>query len=49
MADYLGLTIETVSRQITRLRAASIIAFADGNRDCRILDAHQLEDMVNPI
>lgn len=49
MADYLGLTIETVSRQITRLRAASIIAFADGNRDCRILNPARLEDMVNPV
>lgn len=49
MADYLGLTIETVSRQITRLRAASIIAFADGNRDCRILSPAQLDAMVNPI
>ncbi len=48
-ADYLGLTIETVSRQITRLRAASIIAFADGNRDCRILNPARLEDMVNPV
>jgi len=47
MADYLGLTIETVSRQLTRLRAAAIIAFANGNRDCRILDADGLDDIVN--
>jgi CRP/FNR family transcriptional regulator, anaerobic regulatory protein len=46
MADYLGLTIETVSRQLTRLRTASIIAFVGGNRDCQILDPEQLEDMV---
>jgi CRP/FNR family transcriptional regulator len=49
MADYLGLTIETVSRQLTRLRTADIIAFANGDRDCCILDAEQLEDIVNPI
>ena len=47
MADYLGLTIETVSRQLTRLRTASNIAFAGGNRDCQILDPQQLDDMVN--
>lgn len=49
MADYLGLTIETVSRQLTRLRTADIIAFANGDRDCCILDPEQLEDIVNPV
>lgn len=29
MADYLGLTIETISRQLTRLRAAGIINMVD--------------------
>jgi CRP/FNR family transcriptional regulator len=29
MADYLGLTIETVSRQLTRLKAAGIIKMID--------------------
>lgn len=29
MADYLGLTIETVSRQLTRLKAAGIINMTD--------------------
>jgi len=48
MADYLGLTIETVSRQLTRLRTARVIAFANGDRDCCILDPDQLEDIVNP-
>jgi len=48
MADYLGLTIETVSRQLTRLRTGHVIAFANGDRDCRILDADALEDIVNP-
>ena len=29
MAEYLGLTIETVSRQMTRLRGDGVIAFAN--------------------
>jgi CRP/FNR family transcriptional regulator len=29
MADYLGLTIETISRQLTRLKAAGIIKMID--------------------
>jgi CRP/FNR family transcriptional regulator len=49
MADYLGLTIETVSRQLTRLRAAEVIAFVNGDRDCHILDIDQLEDMAPEI
>ncbi|BAK64802.1 MULTISPECIES: Crp/Fnr family transcriptional regulator [Sphingobium] len=48
MADYLGLTIETVSRQLTNLKSAGIISFAKGDRECRILDRDQLEDIVNP-
>lgn len=35
IADYLGLTIETVSRQITALRTAKIIEM-DGARTCHI-------------
>lgn len=37
MADYLGLTIETVSRQITALRKAGIIALVD-SRQVRVRD-----------
>lgn len=48
MADYLGLTIETVSRQLTRLRTAKVIGFANGDRDCCIIDPQQLDAIVNP-
>jgi len=48
MADYLGLTIETISRQLTRLRAMSIIAFGRGNRECHILAAERLRLLVTP-
>jgi CRP/FNR family transcriptional regulator len=41
MADLLGLTIETVSRQVTRLRAAAIIAI-DGRRGLTVRDARAL-------
>lgn len=49
IADFLGLTIETVSRQMTRLKAAAIIDFARGERGCKVLDVNQLEMIVNPI
>ena len=48
MADYLGLTIETISRQLTRLKAAGIIAFDTGGRECVILDRDWLDAIVNP-
>lgn len=48
MADLLGLTIETVSRQLTRLKAAGLITFAKGERDCIVLDAHGLARVANP-
>lgn len=37
VADYLGLTIETVSRQFSRLKADGIITFDKGGRDLDIL------------
>lgn len=37
IADYLGLTIETISRQLTRLRAAGIINIIDA-RSIKVLD-----------
>ena len=43
IADYLGLTLETVSRALSRLRRAGILSF-DGNsqREITILDRRQL-------
>jgi CRP/FNR family transcriptional regulator, anaerobic regulatory protein len=37
IADYLGLTIETVSRQFTKLKAENIIELSDKRR-CTVLD-----------
>ena len=43
MAEYLGLTIETVSRQMTKLRSDSVIDFANA-RSVAILDRDALEE-----
>ena len=48
MADLLGLTSETVSRQLTRLKAADLITFAKGERDCVVLDPAGLDRIANP-
>lgn len=45
MADYLGLTIETVSRMVTQLQAAKVVEF-QGCRQFRIRDREALEDMA---
>jgi len=45
MADVLGLTIETVSRQITSLKAAGIISLP-GGRSVTILKRAELEQIV---
>jgi CRP/FNR family transcriptional regulator len=42
MADFLGLTIETVSRQLTKLKLAGVIAL-DGGRRIHIPDLDRLE------
>ena len=42
IADYLGLTLETVSRALSRLRRARVVAFTDGHREITILDRNQL-------
>jgi CRP/FNR family transcriptional regulator, anaerobic regulatory protein len=48
-ADYLGLTIETVSRQLSRLKAQGILAFAKGDRDCTVLREDRLHTILNPV
>ena len=45
LADYLGLTLETVSRQITNLRTAGIIELAD-NREIIVHDMEALEQIA---
>ena len=42
IADYLGLTIETVSRNVTRLKKSGAIALEKTTR-VRVLDAQQLQ------
>ncbi len=45
MADYLGLTIETVSRQITRLKSRKIISIT-GNREFLVPDMSALTEVA---
>lgn len=45
IADFLGLTIETVSRQITKLRHAGLITLTD-NRFVEIPDLAKLQDLA---
>lgn len=45
MADFLGLTIETVSRQIGKLKAAGILKVG-ANRTITVLDIDRLEDIA---
>lgn len=42
IADFLGLTVETVSRQLTHLRKAGVIGI-ERNRELTILDPPALE------
>lgn len=48
MADMLGLTIETISRQLTRLKAAGLILVAKGERGCSVPDLRRLRRLANP-
>ncbi|MFD1787547.1 Crp/Fnr family transcriptional regulator [Sphingomonas floccifaciens] len=48
LADYLGLTIETVSRQLTLLKASGVLGVARGGRDCTIRDRARLEGVAGP-
>ena len=43
LADYLGLTLETVSRQITKLKTAGVIELMD-NREIIVPDIDTLQD-----
>jgi CRP/FNR family nitrogen fixation transcriptional regulator len=45
MADYLGLTIETVSRMLTQLQGAAVVKF-EGCRNFRITRWEALEQMA---
>jgi CRP/FNR family transcriptional regulator len=45
IADYLGLTTETVSRTLTRMRKDGLIAL-DGSSSLRILDRDGIDDLA---
>jgi CRP/FNR family transcriptional regulator len=45
VADLLGLTIETVSRQFTKLKADGVVALP-GRRDVEILDRAALQTLA---
>lgn len=45
IADFLGLTTETVSRTFTRLRQAKVVAL-EGNAMVRLLDRRALDDLI---
>lgn len=50
IADYLGLTLETVSRQIACFKAEGIISMAPNNhRHVIVPDWHVLEQAANPV
>jgi CRP/FNR family transcriptional regulator, nitrogen fixation regulation protein len=44
IADYLAMSVETVSRSLTELRRLGLIAFA-GTRRVQIIDRNSLEDL----
>lgn len=46
IGDYLGLTIETVSRQFTELKNAGLIAADRGGRTVSILDRNALQSIA---
>jgi CRP/FNR family transcriptional regulator len=45
IADFLGLTTETVSRTFTRLRQANVVAL-EGNAMVRLLNRQALDDLI---
>lgn len=48
MADFLGLTIETVSRQLTRLKVLGAVTLARAGRTILVRDRTLLEALANP-
>jgi CRP/FNR family transcriptional regulator len=48
LADYLGMTIETLSRQLTRMRSAGIIE-TSGRYGVRIKDWPRLRELALPV
>ena len=46
IADYLGLTIETVSRQFTEFKSDGLIAADRGSRSIKILDTPALQSLA---
>lgn len=46
IGDYLGLTIETVSRQFTELRSAGIIEADRGGRSINVIDRAALQSLA---
>ncbi|WP_200888737.1 hypothetical protein [Staphylococcus aureus] len=39
----------SVSRQLSRLKAQGILAFAKGDRDCTVLREDRLHTILNPV
>lgn len=48
IADYLGLTTETVSRTFTQLRTTGVILLEEGNR-VRVVDMARLRDLAEGV
>ena len=47
IADLLGLTIETVSRTLTKLREMGVIEFEQGGTRVNLWDLNRLSDLAN--
>jgi CRP/FNR family nitrogen fixation transcriptional regulator len=47
IADYLGLTVETVSRELSQLRASGILKFAESSKRQIVLEGRQKLQRLN--